>query len=237
VVAAHTAAAQTADDVIERHLAAIGGRAALAKIASRSAQGTITLSTPAGDVSGTIETWNAAPNKSRTLIKVDLTAVGAGPTVFDQRFDGSSGYVVDSVQGSHEITGNQLDNMRGNSFPHPLLNYKASGASARLADSEQIGDRKALVLVIEPPSGSLVREYFDAETYLPIKSVMTVEVPQLGREVEQTTTFGDYREVDGIRLPFELSVTSAVQNYVVTFKTVQHNVPIDPALFSKPSAR
>jgi hypothetical protein len=41
--------------------------------------GTITLNTPGGDIPGTIEIQNAAPNKARMLIKADLTALGAGP--------------------------------------------------------------------------------------------------------------------------------------------------------------
>lgn len=61
-----------------------------------------------------------------------------------------------------------------------------------------------------------------------------VEVPQLGQEVEQTTEFLDYREVDGIKLPFRLVATSSVQNYTVTFTKVEHNVRIDETLFSKP---
>ncbi|HET9359950.1 MAG TPA: hypothetical protein VFO58_09375, partial [Vicinamibacterales bacterium] len=75
---AHTAAAQTADEIIEKHLAAAGGRAALGKLTSRSMAGTITLSTPGGELSGPFEILSQAPNKSRTLITLDLTALGAG---------------------------------------------------------------------------------------------------------------------------------------------------------------
>src|SRR5689334_20148545 len=55
LAAARIASAQTADDIIEKHLAALGGRAALAKVRSRSMKGTMTLTTPAGDVSGPVE--------------------------------------------------------------------------------------------------------------------------------------------------------------------------------------
>src|SRR6267154_739013 len=65
-----------------------------------------------------------APNKSRTLIKLDLSAFGAGQMVFDQRFDGTSGYVLDSLQGNRDMTGDQLEAMRNSSFPSPYLNYK-----------------------------------------------------------------------------------------------------------------
>ena len=72
---ASLASAQTADEVIEKHLAALGGRAALSKVKSRSLTGTIALSTPVGELSGPVEVWNVAPNKSRSLIKLDLSAV------------------------------------------------------------------------------------------------------------------------------------------------------------------
>ena len=62
-------------------------------------------------------------------------------------------------------------------------------------------------------------------------------LPQLGREVEQTTEFLDYREVDGVKLPFQLKSTSSVQNYTIEITKVEHNVPVDEALFSKPVAR
>ena len=233
---AHVAWTQTADEVVDRSLTAIGGRAALGKLKSRSMTGTITLSTPAGDIAGSIEILSAAPNKSRSLIKADLTALGAGPLVVDQRFDGNSGYVMDTLQGNRDITGSQLDNLRNGSFPHPFLNYKELGATAQLGGKQKVGEREAYLVIFEPTSGSVVRQYVDAETYLPIKTVVKVDVPQLGREVEVTTEFLDYREVDGIKLPFGLKTTSSVQNYTITITKVEHNIQIDETLFSKPAA-
>src|SRR5882757_6966822 len=151
---AHAGLAQTADDVIERSVTALGGRAAFGKVTSQSAAGTITLSTPGGDVSGPVEVLNAVPNKSRTLIKVDLSSLGAGQLVMDQRFDGMSGYVLDSLQGNRDITGNQLDNMRNGAFPHPFLIYKKLGATAQLGPKEKVGDRDAYPVTFDFPSGS-----------------------------------------------------------------------------------
>jgi hypothetical protein len=45
---ARITSAQTADEIIEKYPTAIGGRAALAKITSRSTTGAMTLSTPTG---------------------------------------------------------------------------------------------------------------------------------------------------------------------------------------------
>src|SRR5690242_2388387 len=79
------AAGQTADDIIEKSIAAMGGRAAMEKIKTSTMSGSLTLGTPAGDINGTIEIQNAAPNKTRTVIKADLTSLGAGPLEIDQR--------------------------------------------------------------------------------------------------------------------------------------------------------
>ena len=233
----HTASAQqSATDVIERSLTALGGRAAHSKLQSRSATGTIALTTPAGDIAGTLELLNAAPNKTRMLLKADLSALGAGELVVDQRFDGHVGYVLDSLQGNREITGNQLDNMKNSSFPHPFMDFKDRGTSAQLAGKESVGGRDAYVVVFDPASGSQVRNYIDAESYLPIKSVMKVDIPQLGQEVEQTTEFFDYKDVDGIKIPFRIKTSSSIQSITITLTGVTHNVKVDDALFVKPGA-
>jgi outer membrane lipoprotein-sorting protein len=228
------ASAQTADEIIEKHLTALGGREALGKLTSRSLTGTMTVSTPGGEISGPIEVVTQRPNKSRTLIKLDLTALGAGPMVVDQRFNGTSGYVLDSMQGNRDITGNQLENMKNGMFPNPLLNYKDSGATVELAGKEKVGDREAYVLTFKPKTGSVTRQFFDTQTYLPIKLVVRVDVPQVG-ELEQISELSDYREVDGVKVPFKVTVTSAVQSFTINVTKVEHNLKIDDALFSKPA--
>jgi hypothetical protein len=230
-----TASAQTADEVIDKYLVAIGGRAALGKLTSRSTIGTMTLSTPAGDISGPIEILNQQPNKVRTLIKMDLSSLGAGPMIVDQRFDGTSGYVLDSLRGNRDITGNQLESMKNSVFPNPFLNYKERGATVELVGKEKVGEREAYVLILKPKSGSVARQFIDAQSYLPVKAVVTVEIPQVG-EVEQTNEFFDFRDVDGVKIPFTVKVTSAIQTFTITITKVEHNAKIDEALFSKPVA-
>jgi hypothetical protein len=231
---AHPAWAQTADEVIEKSVTALGGRESFGKLKSRRTTGTITLQTPAGDIAGTVEVLNALPNKTRTLINADLTSLGAGALTIDQRFDGTKGYVLDNLQGNRDITGDQLDNMRNTGFPHLFLKYKDLGIVAKLIGQEKVGDRDAYAIAFEPTTGSTIRQFIDAETYLPIRAVIKVTVPQLGQDVEETSDVSDYRDVDGVKIPFRLSVASNVQNYTIVITKVEHNTPIDDALFVKP---
>ena len=226
--------AQTADEIIEKSIAAMGGRAAIEKVNTRVMSGTITLTTPAGDIPGTIEIYNARPNKVRTVIKADLSAFGAGPLVIDQRFDGTSGYVLDSLQGNRDITGNQLENMKNNSFPHPFLTYKAMGTVVKMGAKEKDGAGEAYSLTIEGTTGSPIRQLIDAQSFLPTKSIITVNVPQLGQDVEQTAVVSDYKPVDGVMVPHKLVVSSSVQGFTVTFAKIENNVAVDEKLFLKP---
>ena len=126
------ATAQTADEIIEKHLAALGGRTALNNLKSRSMKGTISGSN-IGDLTGSVEILNEVPNKSRTLVQIDLSGLGLGKFVHDQRFDGTSGYVIDTMEGNRDITGEQLDAMKNAQFPSPLLNYKGMGTTVEPA--------------------------------------------------------------------------------------------------------
>ena len=225
--------AQTADEVIEKHLAALGGRAALAKVKSRTMTGTIALSTPVGELSGPVEVTNMAPNKSRTLIKLDLSAVGAGEMTVDQRFDGTAGFVADSMQGNRDISGDQLEGMRNATFPTPFLDYKERGVTVELGAKEKVGARDAFVLTVKSKTGPAVRQLIDAETYLPLRVVTKIELPQIGT-VEQTSDFSDLRDVDGVKVPFTIKSSSTAQSFTITLTKVEHNGKIDEALFSKP---
>jgi hypothetical protein len=135
-------AAQSADDIIEKHLAATGGRAALTKLTSTTADGSITLTSPVGQLAGTIQVSGKPPNKSRTLITLDLSALGGGQVTVDQRFDGTAAYVIDTLNGNREITGSQLDAMRNGGFPTPLLNYRARGSEVALTDRNTLARRR-----------------------------------------------------------------------------------------------
>jgi hypothetical protein len=235
-VLAQTVSAQTADEIAEKSLAAAGGRTSLAKLKSRHMTGTVAVSTPRGDLFGTIDMWNEAPNKSRNVMKVDLSAAGLGSAVVDQRFNGETGYVLDSLQGNREITGSPVDTMKGGFFPTPFLDYKNRGERVEVTGKEKLADHDVYVLAYTPKIGAPSRWYIDAKSYLPIRTVVKVHVPQLGTDVEQTTDYSDYRAVDGLQLPFKIKNASPLQTYTVTVMKIEHNVPIDEASFSKPAA-
>jgi len=227
--------AQTADEIIEKHLAASGGRAALGKVTSRVSTGTISLTTPVGELKGTIELYQKLPNKSRTLVKIDATAIGGGQITSDQRFDGTSGYVIDSFNGNRDITGDQLEAMKSGSFPTPFLNYKESGMVVTLGNREKVDTRDAYMIQLTPKVGPGVKAFFDAENFMLVKTILTINVPQLGGPIDQVVEFSDFRDVDGIKIPYLTKSSNPVQTIVATVTDVKHNTAIDDSTFGKPA--
>ena len=233
LLSATPAIAQTADEIVEKHLAAIGGREALGRIRTRTSTGKVTVTTPVGELTGTVESFAKAPDKSRTLVKVDVSALGAGIVTNDQRFDGTTGYVIDSLNGDREITGAQLEALKNNGFPTAWLDYKTRGHAVALIGKEMLGDRPVLLLEVTPRMGPKTRSWIDAETFMILKTSVTVDAPPLGA-IEQILEFGDYRTVDGVQVPFLVKSINAAQTVTGVLSDVKHNVEIDEASFRKP---
>ena len=166
-----------------------------------------------------------------------MSALGGGQVVSDQRFDGATGYVLDSFNGNREITGSQLDTLRNGSFPTPLLNYRDSGAAVALADREKVGAGDAYVIQLTPKAGPVVRLFIDTGSFMLVKSAVKVDVPQLGGEIEQVVEFSDFRDVDGIKVPYAVRSTNPAQTIVATTATVTHNAEIDDSSFSRPAGQ
>jgi outer membrane lipoprotein-sorting protein len=236
--AAAAAALPTADELVEKHLAALGGRAVLAKLQSRSATVSISMNIQGNEVAGSGEMYNKAPNKSRNYMRMDLSPFGMGEVVVDTRCDGKTAWSSDTMQGDRDITGDQLQSMLNQHFPTSLLTLKEDGAKFVVIGKEKVGGADAYVdaYVAEytPKAGPASKQYFDAKTFLPIRTVSKINTPQTG-EIEQMVEASDFRDVDGTKVPFVVKIVNPMQVITITMKEVAHNKPIDEALFSKPA--
>ncbi len=204
----------TAEQVVEKHLAAVGGREALSKITSRKATGTMIIGTPQGNLSGPVEMTAKSPNKMRASIRVDLAALGAaGEMAIDQLFDGTTGWMMNSMSGDQPMSGDQLAGAKNAFFPSPFLNYAEHGFTIAVKPSEKVNNKDAYVLLMTPKAGPAARMYFDAETFMLVRSVSRIVNPQLG-EVEQISEPSDYRTVDGVKVAFLILQSAGGQDEI-----------------------
>ena len=91
----------SARSIIDRHIEAIGGRKAV--LAHTSSHATGTLSMPSSGISGALDVYGAAPNKS--LVKVNLGGIGD----IVEGFDGTYGWALQPMTGPMLKQGKELD--------------------------------------------------------------------------------------------------------------------------------
>jgi len=219
-------ATPSADQVLDRYVEAIGGRDAWKKLNSRVSTGTIDV--PDMNLTGTIEIHEKAPN---FLLH---TVVFNGAT-FRQGFDGTRAWMDNPTDGLREETGDELADTRFDAdFYHPL-DLRTLYSKFSVTGTEKIGEREAYVVEATRAGGNADKLYFDTETGLVVRFVLKRHTPDGVKSFQEDLQ--DYREVDGIKLPFAVNQTTTDSIYILKFTEIRHNVELDDGQFAKPAAQ
>jgi len=75
--------------------------------------------------------------------------------------------------------------------------------------------------------------YFDTETGQVIRQDAERESPQGAALIQ--TYFEDFRDVDGVKMPFTIRQVMPMFELMLKFTEVKHNIEIDDAKFVKPA--
>jgi outer membrane lipoprotein-sorting protein len=100
---------------------------------------------------------------------------------------------------------------------------------------EKIGEKDAYLIEATPSEGSAEQMYFDVESGLLTRVVAEQESPQGSTHVEMSLE--DYKEVDGVKIPFTIIRVTPQMTIVIKFDEVKHNVEIEDEKFSKPTVQ
>jgi len=223
----------SADQILDRYIAAVGGAQKLAGLTSLVINGASVGYMGLGG-NGDFTIYAKAPNQRTTLITFkDHPDRGESTWAFS----GSTGWIKTprGLLGEYELVGGELDGARLEAqlaFPgqikQVLTNWKVGA-------KQSIGDRDFQVVQGTGPRNLLATLYFDTQTGLLARLIRYAPSP-VGRMPTQID-YGDYRDVGGIKFPFEYKFLWLDGRFTAKITDVKTNVPIDAALFGKPSAR
>ncbi len=183
----------TGEDVIQKYIKALGGADQLAAVDDL----TMVMN---GNIQGQAITVTTQQKGGKLATS---TAVG-GNVMAQQIFDGKKGVVV-QMGARQPLDDKQAEAMKFQAIIFPELQYDEMGVTAELKGYENVDGKKAYELVITKGDGTKTTEYFDAQTYLKLRSVQTMEA--MGQSVTQTTDFGAYKEVEGIKFPQSVTIS------------------------------
>lgn len=182
----------TAQSVIEKYLDAVGiGN--VAKLNDLSMHMKAELPGGQGTLSIVIK---KKAGKEANMFLQELGMMGM--TIQRQSFDGKRGQVI--LQGQkQEVDGSELADMMIEAEFFPEASYAAAGYEMSISGADRINGEVVYIVEVKKPGGTVISEYYYAESGLKVRSEQTIETPQ--GEMTQATNYGDYREVGGFQIP------------------------------------
>jgi hypothetical protein len=220
---------QTADQVLDKYIQALGGAGQLAKFTSFTAQGTHQAF--AEPDKSPVEVLAKAPAQRAVTIH---SPAGDSSTIYDGHTGWIAAPATERPVQVFELTNGDLDGARLDaalSFPAHIkeaLNQWRVGPKTTIDDHE--------VQVVQGTSNGRypVNLYFDSKSGLLVRVVRYAESP-LGLNPTQID-YADYRDVAGVKMPFRWTETWLDGKSVFELSEAKANVAIDAAKFAKPSA-
>jgi hypothetical protein len=238
------------ESILDKYIQASGGAQRLAGLTSFVGKGTSVGFGGFGG-GGDVELDAQAPDKRATII-VFKDAPGRGDQI--RTYDGQTGWVRTplNVLGEFQLSGGDLDGARLDaqlSFPgqvKQLLTNLKTGPPGTITDlpapSSQSSLQKDVTLgqthdvdVVQGtgPRGLLVTLYFDRKTNLLLRELRYGNSP-IGR-VPTQIDFADYRDVNGIKLPFRITYAWLDGRDSIVLNEIKTNVTVNEAKFGRPA--
>lgn len=211
----------SADAVLDKYAQAVGSEEALNRVSSRAVH---LDETDSGGNSYAIEAYEKAPDKMYEVKTLPQGTVTAG-------FDGSHAWVA-SNRGAREPEAFDAIVLRSEAEINPVATLK-SYTGRRVRGQAKIGDTTAYVMMGKAPDGIVEFLFFDEQSGLLLR-----------RMIRDTTIFGalpieadysDYRDVNGVKIPYQTTWFTAGESSTYTIKDVKDNVPVDDSKFEPPA--
>jgi hypothetical protein len=220
--------AQTVDDIVNKHIAAIGGKEKISTMKSLYIEADM-------DIQGNQATsTNSILYGKGALTEIDL----GGQKIVNCITADKGGWAINPFAG--QTTAEAMPEGQANAGKSQLspggalLDYAAKGNKVELAGQEDVSGVKAYKLKVTTKEGGNLTYFIDPTTYYIVKSVTKISAN--GQDVEQAVTYSDYKKTDygfvgayssAIELPTGMTIN-------VTVRKIEVNKDIDPKIFNKP---
>jgi hypothetical protein len=211
----------TADQLLDKYLAAIGGAEKLQKITSRVQKGTLNAF---GDQHFPVDIYSKGPDKRDSVMHLkngdSITA-----------FDGKQGWL--SIPGRvHMMSAAENDAVRIDADLYFPAHLKTLYQKFSVDPGEKIDGHDTYLVVGESEGKPPLQLYLDKESGLLLRLVRFAETA-LGRNPTQID-YADYREADGVKIPFRWTLSRPGNHFTIQIDQVQQNVPVDDSKFVAP---
>jgi hypothetical protein len=217
--------AQTADDIIDRNIAAMGGRDKLSRL--NSVYEEITTSVMGQDIPGKIWIIN---NRG---MRMDLSILGQKLITVMTK---DSGWMVNPLMGGGEPQPLPVDQLKEAAARIDLhgqfMDYSSKGYAATLVGSEVVNGNDNYKVKLTKGGQSFI---FFVDSVTSLVSRIQTAVKAEGRSVQTSILLSDYRKTpEGYLFPFVMTINVAGQEVKSKIKVLTINPTVDPVIFQRP---
>ncbi|WP_109694732.1 LolA family protein [Chitinophaga deserti] len=225
--AAISSQAQTADEIIAKHQAAMGGDAKLKSLKSLYSEGTMSVQGMDFPFKITV--------LSNTAMRVEFEAMG---TTNIQVATPTGGWFLLPVQQQTEPVDANPDDMKdiGSELDleGELVDAKAKGHTVELVGKDASDGPEQYKFKLTRKNGSVAHYFIDPATFFITKRVTTGNVQ--GQEMTLVTKLSDYKKTsDGYS--YAAKIEQSPMETVVVLTKVTANPPVPDSTFQKPAAK
>lgn len=229
----------SADEVLKRNIEANGGEQAIRQVRTLAIIQELKMGVRTGDINrppstGAVAIFRKAPDKYLVVQRMEGHEYRRG-------FDGKEGWEQVDGGARRILKEDELRELRKNADLYGLLGRPKWYEKITYHEFDDSKEQPAHVLKFAPARGSTCYGYFDAKTFLEIKSSCAAP---LGWSGGTLVTYSDYRKVDGLMVPYHVEGETnsrwagAWETGSGYFKSqvqdVQVNGEINDAVFSRP---
>lgn len=221
IIATATVKAQTADEIINKHIEAMGGAAKLKSINSFVMEGTLNIM--GNDVPLKVFAQNGY------AMKQEIEFMGM-KNYFLFRKDSAWTFIPAQGQQNPEPLPKEAVEKTVNMFDiqGDLLDYKTKGHSVEYLGKEDVDGTECHKIKIKYKNAEEATYYIDPNTYYIVQKYEKTQVN--GQEAEVTSKFSNYtKTADGYM--FAMTREGGSAPGAVTFTKVEVNKTIDPSVF------
>ena len=210
----------TVDGILDRYLAAVGGADALHKIATRIQKGTI-------DAMGQqypVEIYSEAPEK-----RVSISHPSFGESI--TAYNGQAGW-LSNPRGSHAMSAAEAAGARVDAQLYLPARIRELYKEFKVQPGETVDGHASYLVTAQGDGMPPLRLYFDQSNGLLLRLIRYAQTP-LGRNPTQID-YSDYRDANGVKIPYQWTLTRTNGTFTIRIASVQQNVPVDEKLFVMP---
>ena len=211
----------TLDAVLAKYVAAIGGRDAQRRITSRVSRGRVDV--PGVSFGGKLEVYAKAPNKSLTVMDVEPAGL------VKEGFDGRTTWTVASNTSDAAAFDRAVP---ADTDFYRDIKLAELYSRIRVAGKQKESFREVYVVEAVPKAGIAESLYFDVESGLLVRRDIVRQAAS--GPIRAEIYFNDWREIDGVKVPFKITQVLPKTKFVITFEDVKQNVAVDEAMFRRP---